>query len=324
MTFPSRPSRNVFYEVGSCILAPKLLSLLMRIGITGATGFIGSTLAKAALQKGHEVIAFSRQTNVTMLWNGEVRRLDFSKPESIDLSGLDAVVHLAGESVMGYWTADKKKKILESRVQSTKAMADAFKASPNGPRTFICASGAGFYGDRGDEILTETSAKGSGFLADVCEQWEAGAAATSPWGVRVVHLRTGMVLGRDGGAWPLLKKLFSFFLGSRLGDGKQWVPWIHIDDEVGVILHALEHDTCRGPLNLGSPHPVTNAEMTRTIASVLHRPVMPPVPAFALKLLMGEMSGVTLGSERMLPEAVQAAGYVFKHNNLKEALTSLL
>jgi len=296
----------------------------MRIGITGATGFIGSALAQAALQQGHEIIAFSRQKGPILPWAKEIRVFDTSSGVRPDLGGLDAIVHLAGESVMGHWSDSKKHSILESRVQSTGAIVEALKTAADGPKIFVCASGAGYYGDRGDEVLTEREPAGSGFLADVCVQWEAAAAAASPLGVRVVHLRTGMVLGRDGGAWPLLKKLFKFFLGSRLSTGRQWVPWIHLDDEVGIILHALTNDACQGPLNLGSPNPVTNAVMTHTIARVLHRPVMPPVPAFALKLVLGEMSSTALESLRMLPDAAESTGYTFQHTDLEAALKTLI
>ena len=295
----------------------------MRIGITGATGFIGTALAKAATDRGHQVIAFSRRKGTSLPCTTEVRLFDTSRPESLDPSGLDALVHLAGENVLGYWTRAKKQRILASRVDSTRGIVEALKNCAQRPASFICASGTGAYGHRGDEILTESSSGGPGFLADVCAKWEASAREAASLGMTVSHLRTGMVLGHDGGAWPLLRRIFRWRIGSRLGNGRQWVPWIHLDDEVGIILEAAEKGI-GGPINLSSPNPVTNAEFTRRIATALKTTTLPPVPAFMMRLLLGELAGVALDSQRVQPKVMLDRGYTFQHPTLDGALAAWL
>lgn len=292
----------------------------MRIGITGATGFIGSALAKAATERGHGIVVFSRKKDVFLPWAKEVRPIYEEGENAIDPVELDALVHLAGESVMGYWTPAKKRRIRSSRVDLTRRIVDSLKNCNDRPKTFICASGTGAYGSRGDEQLTESAARGRGFLADVCAEWEGAACRALPLGVRVVLLRTGMVLGRDGGAWPLLKRIFNARLGSRLGNGKQWVPWIHLEDEVGIILDALENPAYSGPVNLAAPNPATNAEMTRLIAELLNKPTFLPVPAFALRLVLGELGSIVLDSVRAKPGAALEHGYRFKYPELDHAL----
>jgi uncharacterized protein (TIGR01777 family) len=242
----------------------------------------------------------------------------------IDPSNLDALVHLSGESVMGYWTPGRKRRIRESRVDLTRRIVEVMKQCETRPKTFICASAVGFYGDRGDEWLTESATRGEGFLADVCAEWEGAARGALALGARVVMLRTGLVLGREGGAWPQLRRVFNARLGSRLGDGRQWVPWIHLDDEVGIILDALENPGYNGPVNLTAPNPVTNAELTNEIARVLKKSKFIPVPALALKLVLGEASNMVLTSLRAKPEAALANGYTFKHPELAGALAILV
>lgn len=298
--------------------------LIMRIGITGATGFIGTALTKAALERGHEVVAFSRNGNLSLPGVASVRPIHLDQDPVLDPGGLDALVHLAGESVIGYWTTGKKARIRDSRVNLTQRIVAAMAASPNRPKTFICASGTGAYGNGGDSVLTESSPRGIGFLASVCKEWEECALRAADLGLRVVLLRTGMVLGDGGGSWPLLKKIFKLGLGSRLGDGRQYVPWIHLDDEVGIILHALEQEAYQGPVNVTAPHPVTNAEMTRLFASQLKRPTFIPAPAFALRMILGDLATIVLDSQRVIPKAAQDNGYHFKHPTLEEALVSLL
>lgn len=298
----------------------------MRIGITGGLGFIGSALGQEARQRGHEVVVYSRKAQPAPAWAVACRVMDPAGTPVLDVSGLDALVHLAGESVVGYWTEAKKQRIRESRVPVTQKVVEALRDAPGGdrPGVFVCASGSGAYGNRGDEVLTESSAVGDGFLADVCREWEAAAReAESIAGTRVVLLRTGMVLGEKGGAWPMLKKIFKMRLGSRLGDGRQWAPWIHLDDEVGIILHALESAGVRGPVNLGSPSPVTNAEMTSVIAATLKTTKFFPAPAFAMKLALGEFGSVVLDSQRMLPKVATESGYIFKYPDLRGAVSSL-
>ncbi|MFZ4764276.1 MAG: TIGR01777 family oxidoreductase [Roseimicrobium sp.] len=292
----------------------------MRIGITGATGFIGSALAKAATERGHGIVVFTRNMDVAIPWAKEVRPILEEGDNAIDPVDLDALVHLAGENVMGYWTPAKKRRIRSSRVTLTRRIVESLKNCHDRPRTFICASGTGAYGHRGDEWLTESSARGKGFLADVCAEWEGAACRALPLGVRVVLLRTGMVLGRDGGAWPLLQRIFSHGLGSRLGNGRQWVPWIHLEDEVGIILEALENPAFNGPVNLAAPHPATNADLTRLIAELLNKPTFLPVPSFMLRMVMGELGHIVLDSARVKPQAALEHGYKFKYPELDHAL----
>lgn len=294
----------------------------MRIGIIGATGFIGGALAAAASARGHVVVAFSRRREVSLPMVQEVRNVAPAGP-AIDVSGLDAIVNLAGESVLGLWTGSKRARILGSRVALTERVVEALRGCPSAPRVFVSASGTGFYGDRGDEVLTEASARGVGFLADVCAEWEAAAAQAAALGVRVVTLRTGMVLGAGGGAWPVLRRIFRAGLGGRLGGGRQWVPWIHLEDEVGIILQALEDAAVEGPLNLAAPGIATNAELTRALARALRRPAVLPAPAPALRLFLGGMSDLLLHSQRALPEAVLRRGYGFRHPDLSGALAAL-
>jgi uncharacterized protein (TIGR01777 family) len=296
----------------------------MLIGITGATGFLGTALAKAATARGHGIVAFSRRKDVSLPWAKEVRTIQMEGGGgAIDPTGLDALVHLSGENVMGYWTPGKKRRIRESRVDLTRRVVESLKQCESRPKTFICASAVGFYGDRGDEWLTETVPRGEGFLADVCVEWERAAREALALGMRVVMLRTGLVLGGEGGAWPQLRRVFNARFGSRFGDGRQWVPWIHLDDEVGIILDALESPAYNGPVNLTAPNPVTNAELTNEIADVLKKSKFIPVPALALKLVMGEASSMVLASLRAKPEVALANGYAFKYPELRDALASL-
>lgn len=296
----------------------------MRIGITGATGLIGMALAKAATQRGYGVVVFSRKKDLFLPWAKEIRPFDAHSPTVLDPSGLDALVHLAGENIMGRWTEAKKARIRDSRVEATKGIVEALLACAKRPPVFLCGSAIGAYGDRGDEVLTENSARGAGFLADVCAEWEAAACRAIPAGVRVGLLRTGMVLGQEGGAWPLLRRIFSWRLGSRLGNGKQWVSWVHLEDEAGIILDALDKPGYQGPINLTSPNPVTNATLTATMAQVLHKSTLPPTPRFVLRLVLGSMGGLLLDSQRVQPSAALAQGYTFRHPDLEEAIQSLL
>lgn len=295
----------------------------MNIGIIGGTGFIGRSLGREARQRGHSVVVFSRRKDLSLSWASEVRPIAQEGPV-LDPSGLDVLINLAGDSVLGLWTSVKKKRIRDSRAELTNRIVDALKECPERPATFICASGSGAYGNRADEILTETSSRGAGFLADVCADWEAAANRAQTLGMRVVLLRTGMVLGKDGAAWPLLRRVFSLCLGGRLGDGKQWVPWIHLEDEVGIILHAIENTHVSGPVNLVAPEPVTNIEFTRAVARAVHRPAIIPAPAFALRLVLGEFADVLLDSQRVEPKVALASGYQFRHPELDGALRSLV
>jgi hypothetical protein len=293
----------------------------MKIGITGATGFLGSALGALAAVSGHEVIAFSRSGKVDRPWVTESRRMT----DEPDVAGCDAVVHLAGESLMGYWTRAKRDRIWQSRVEGTHHLVAAMERAVSRPRILLCASGVGFYGSRGDEVLEERSAKGEGFLSDLCREWESAAQAAERLNARVVMLRTGMVLGREGGAFPLLKKVFGFGLGGRLGNGRQWTSWIRVEDHARMMLWALESNHLSGPVNLVAPSPVTNAEFTRVLGQVFKRPAFFHVPAFALRLLLRDMAGeMLLTSQRAIPRVAQDLGFEFLHGAFPKAVASLV
>ncbi len=297
----------------------------MRIGITGATGFIGGHLRRLARERGHEVVVYSRRAAGT---GGESLMQPAAAPWALPEPAvpLDALVHLAGESIFGVWTAAKRARIRDSRVAFTERMVAHLSTWKQPPGALLAASGVGFYGDRGDEALDESSAGGEGFLAEVCRDWEAAAAgARQAFGARVVHFRTGLVLGRDGGALRLMRRVFGLGLGGRLGGGQQWMSWIHIADEAGLMLFAVAQPAVQGPLNLTAPQPVTNAEFTRQLAAALRRPAFFHAPAFALKLLPRDMGReLVLASQRALPVAAGAAGYRFQHTELSGALAQLL
>lgn len=292
----------------------------MRIGITGATGFIGRHLKECAINRGLEVIVYSRRPGAGLTQPKEA-------PHALPETPLDALVHLSGESLMGLWTQDKRDRIWKSRVDFTESLVahlGTWKAE-NRPKVLVCASGAGFYGNSGADAVDETSPRGEGFLADVCAGWEAAAHRAEALGMRVITSRTGMVLGRDGGAFPLLRRVFACGLGGRLGSGQQWMSWIHIDDAVQLLLQAITTDTVSGPLNLCAPEAVTNAEFTQKLAAALHRPAFFHAPAFALKLLLRGMADeMLLGGQRVIPRAATEMGYAFAHPSLSGALASLV
>lgn len=294
----------------------------MRIGITGATGFIGSHFVQRARSAGHEGVLYSRRAGVNRLQQPVEAPWALPEPEQ----PLEALVHLAGESVFGLWTASKKTRIRDSRVAFTERLVAHVAGWRNPPRTLVVASAVGYYGNGGDAVLEEDSASGEGFLAEVCRGWEAAAqGARDAFGARVVCLRTGLVLGRDGGALPLMRRVFALGGGGRLGSGRQWMPWIHSEDEAGLILFAVEQAGVSGPLNLTAPQPVTNAEFTRELARALHRPAILPVPGWVLETALGAMGKeMLLGGQRAVPKAALAAGYRFAYPELGAALAQLL
>jgi len=280
----------------------------MRIVITGATGFIGTHLTSALREAGHEIVTLGR---------------NHSQSDAAQaFEGAGAVVHLAGEPVAQRWSPEVKQRIRDSRVLGTEKLIQGLSITRSRPPAFICGSAVGYYGDRGDEILTESSAPGTGFLPDVCREWEEKADLAASLGMRVATVRTGIVLGPDGGALKQMLTPFKAGVGGRLGSGRQWMPWIHIDDIAGIFRHAIEAPVT-GPLNGCSPNPVTNADFTAALGRALHRPTVMPVPKFALSLLFGEMAEVLLGGQRVLPKATQESGYKFQYPNLPEALTQL-
>jgi len=273
-------------------------------------------------------VAYSRsQLGLPVLLASQTLTQPKASPHELPETRLDALVHLAGESLMGLWTKTKRERIWKSRVEFTLGIVRHLGTwnAENRPRVLVCASGAGFYGDRGDDLLDESSPSGAGFLAELCVEWEKAAKDAEQLGMRVVMLRTGMVLGPDGGAFPLLKRVFGFGLGGRLGSGRQWMPWIHVEDAASLILRAVEHDGIRGPINLTAPQAVTNAEFTQTLAQALHRPAFFHAPAFAMRLLLRGMADeMLLGSQRVNPRVATDSGYTFAHPNLQGALQVLL
>ena len=282
----------------------------MNIAITGATGFIGRALSARLTAAGHRTTALSvRET-----------------PPAEDLRGCDAVVNLAGEPVAQRWTKAARERIVNSRVQGTRHLVTALRQQP--PQVLVSASAVGYYGSRGDEILTENSPPANDFLAEVCVAWEREAHAAEEFGVRVVTPRFGVVLGgaagKPGGALKQMLLPFKLGVGGRLGSGRQWTSWIHLDDIVSLIEFAIANPTLRGPLNATAPNPVTNVEFTRALGHVLHRPAILPVPAAALKLLFGEMSQVLLASQRAIPETAVNAGFSFRYSDVDSALAAAL
>jgi uncharacterized protein (TIGR01777 family) len=295
------------------------VSILMNIGLTGASGFLGGRILDLALRRGHEIIAFTR-TPDRAIPGCTMRAFSLDTPP--DLSGCEAVIHLAAESPIGWWTAAKKRRILESRVLGTRRIAEAIAATTPRPEVLVSGSAIGFYGDRGEEELTEGLSPGHGFLAETVQAWEAEAAAAAK-DVRVVLLRTALVFGRKGGAWPLLSLPFRFGLGARLGDGRQWMSWIHLEDVARLALFAVENLDLRGPLNAAAPWPVRNADFTRLLARQLHRPAFLRAPAFLLRAALGDFSQEILDSKRVLPALACEHGFGFQFPEVEAALRDL-
>jgi len=296
----------------------------VRILISGASGLIGTALTPELRAAGHEPVALVRRP----AGPGEVQ-WDPNRPlDPAKLADSDAVVHLAGKNVAGLWTKKFKQEVLESRVVGTRTLATATAESfrrTGKPRVFVSASGMSYYGDRGDELLTEESSAGAGFLAEVARQWEAAAAPARDAGLRVVAMRTGIVLARDGGALKSLLLPFRLGLGGRVGSGKQWWSWIALDDVVGAMRFAVEKDSLQGPVNTVGPAPIRNADFVRALGRQLHRPTMFPLPEFVVRTVMGEMGQeMLLASARVLPAKLNAAGYTFRHAELQDAFAAAL
>jgi len=298
----------------------------MYITVTGATGFIGRRLIERLAPAKHQLHALSRHTNVKFgdiaIWISKWDPMSEAPPRE-SIVNAEAIVHLAGEPVAQRWTPQAKTKIRESRVQGTRRLVEALSKLSTKPSVLVCASAIGIYGSRGDEILTEASAPANDFLAEVCQAWEKEALAAESMGIRVARIRTGIVLGKGGGALEKMLPPFKAFVGGKIGSGKQWMSWIHIDDLVGIICHALANPMS-GVFNGTAPNPVTNSDFTAKLAAALGRPALFPVPAFALKIMFGEMAGVLLGSQRVLPRATEAARYQFQYPELGAALRDIL
>jgi uncharacterized protein (TIGR01777 family) len=293
----------------------------MRVSITGATGLIGSALVPALVRDGHDVARVGRTSGVPLRWDPGTGHVD---PEAV--AGRDALVHLAGESIAsGRWSEARKARIHESRSRGTRVLAEAAARTDPRPAVLVCASAIGFYGDRGEEVLTEASPAGRGFLPEVCRAWEEACAPARDAGIRVAHLRFGMVLSPRGGALARMLLPFRLGAGGVVGSGRQWWSWVALDDVVGAIRHALLTPPVDGPINVAAPNPVTNAEFTRTLGRVLRRPTLVPVPAFAARLAFGEMAdALLLASVRVLPRRLQETGFAFRHPLLEGALRHLL
>jgi uncharacterized protein len=295
----------------------------MRVAVTGSHGLIGSALLDHLAAHGHDAVRIVRSEPAAgeIGWDPASGRLD---PAA--LAGVDAVVNLAGAGIGDHrWTDDYKRKVRESRTVGTRVLAEAIAASDEGPKVLLSGSAVGYYGDRGDEVLDETSAPGDGFLASVARDWEAATAPADHAGARVVHLRTGIVLAEEGGALAKMVPLFKFGVGGRFGSGRQWMSWISIEDEAEAIIHLLTSDVA-GPVNLTAPEPVTNAQLADTIGDVLRRPTVVPVPSFGPKLLLGgERAGtLLLEGQRVVPRVLQTDGYEFAHPTLERALRAAI
>jgi uncharacterized protein (TIGR01777 family) len=296
--------------------------MISRILVSGVSGPIGTALLPSLKTRGYEIIRLVRGTATAdhqIAW-------DPGRPIAPEtVSGFDAVVHLAGESIVGRWTVEKRGKIRDSRVAGTTALAAALAQAKDKPHVFACSSAIGFYGDRGSEVLNEESAPGTGFLPDVCIEWEAATKAAVHAGIRTVQMRTGIVLSPKGGALGKMLTPFKMGVGGKIGDGQQWMSWIDVQDMVGAIHHVLKSDLLQGPVNLVAPRPVTNEEFTKTLASVLSRPAIFPVPAFVVKTAFGEMGEtLLLGSQRVEPTQLVMSGYPFRFSSLRASLENLL
>jgi uncharacterized protein (TIGR01777 family) len=299
--------------------------------ITGGTGLLGQLLTNALLQRGHRVNLLSRKAGKsapdgdtpvkTFVWDVNAGTID-----AACLDGVDTIIHLAGESIAdGRWTPQRKQQLIDSRTKTIGLLYNLMQQQPHEVKSIISASGVGFYADRGDELMTEDCAAGQGFLAECCIAWEYAVDQAAAWGLRVVKFRTGVVLAAQGGALPVMARPVKLGLGTAVGTGRQWIPWIHWQDAVNQYIFAVENSTLSGTFNMVAPNPATNQQLTQAIARQLHRPFWPiKAPAFVLKLALGEMSTLVLGSTRASTAKLQAAGYSFTYPDLQEALADVL
>lgn len=295
----------------------------MKVAISGVSGLIGEALRKSFAVDGFEVLALTRHKKLpplqTITWDIEKGRFDASA-----LEGVDAVVHLAGEPVAQRWTDQTKKAIRESRVKGTRLLVEGLKSLSKRPKVLVSASAVGFYGDGGDRMLDESSPPGTGFLPDVCQEWERATMEALGLGMRAAVVRIGIALSTHGGALGKMLLPFKLGLGGPVGGGKQWMPWIHIDDLVAAFRYVVDKEDIVGAVNATAPNPVTNAEFSRALGRALHRPAVLPAPGFALKLLLGQMSEIVLEGQRVVPKKLQESGFEFRHPEAEEALRDVL
>ena len=295
----------------------------MKILIAGSSGLIGSALVTRLKQERHQVSRLVRRPPASadeIQWDPAIGTIDEAR-----LEGIEAVIHLGGVSIAGKrWNDAYKREIRDSRVNSTRLLSEALARMPQKPAVFLCASALGYYGERGDEVLTEDAPKGDGFLPDITAEWEAATAPASEAGIRVCNMRIGVVLSKTGELPRSLLLPFKLGLGGKLGNGRQYMSWIHIDDVVGAFTHALSAPSLHGPVNLSSPNPITNAEFTRALARVLSRPAIFTVPRFALRVAMGELAEFALASSRMQPERLEESGFNFRWEDVESALRDIL
>lgn len=298
----------------------------MRITLTGASGFLGTRLIAKLDAAGHSLHVLGRRRPQALAPRHSFTAWDASAQPApaAAFDGADAVVHLAGEPVAQRWTDEAKRRMRTSRVEGTRNLIAGIAKASAKPRTLVSASAIGFYGSRGEEVLTEASAPGRGFLPDLSVEWEREADAATPLGLRVVKLRIGLVLGPEGGALKEMMLPFKMGVGGRIGDGQQWMSWVHVDDIIGLIEFALNNEKLNGPVNATAPNPVRNTEFTKALAGALHRPAIFPVPEFALKAMFGEMSQILFASQRVEPRAALNAGYRFHATDVSQALRELL
>lgn len=295
--------------------------------MTGASGLIGKKLSQLLRADNHEVIGLTRSTALVeaepknwLLWKDP----GGTAIPSGYLEGIDGIVNLAGEPIAGRrWTSEQKQKIRDSRVLVTRRIVEALENASKRPAFLVSASAIGFYGDRGDELLTETSAPGTGFLAEVCREWEDEALRARQFNVRVVNIRVGVVLSREAGALAEMQGIFNFGLGGVLGSGRQWFPWIHINDIANLFRFAVEQSKLEGPINGTAPEPVRNSEFTLALANAMRRPAFLPVPSIAIRALWGEMAELVLGGARVIPDAAQRCGFNFGFPDIRGALKDL-
>lgn len=300
----------------------------MHVTVTGATGLVGSRLVQRLQQRGDRVTVLSRNVEQARAQLGDVEA--FAWDPSSDpaptaaLEGRDAIVNLAGSPVFQRWTTSSKQRIEDSRVHTTAHLVRGIATTTDRPSILVSGSASGYYGDTEDRPVSEDQPPADDFLGKLAQRWETAAHGAEKHGLRVTTIRTGMVLAADGGALPVMLRPFRVGLGGWLGSGRQYVPWIHVDDEVGLMLAALDDPAYTGAINASAPNPVTNKQFSKAVGRAIHRPVLAPAPAFALRLLLGERAAVVLDSSRMIPARAEQLGYAFAHPDLDGALTDLL